>query len=177
MRVTVLNRGIEKLRRLEDIYNGRITTLPATKYNISEQIKEADIVIGAVLVTGAQAPLLVTREMVSDMKKGSVVVDVAVDQGGCFETTRPTTHDNPVCVVDGVIHYAVANMPGAYPRTSTAALTNGTLPYLKRLASLGPERAIREDPPLRSALNPHGGHIVHKGLSESTGLPCGEIER
>lgn len=171
MRVTVLNRGMEKLRELDRIFSGLITTLPSLRYNIEEQLSRADVVIGAVLVTGARSPVLVTAEMVSNMKKGSVIVDVSVDQGGCMETTRPTTHDSPVYMVDGVVHYAVANMPGAYPRTSTMALTNGTLAYIRKLASLGAERAIREDRHLRTALNTHAGKVTNKGLSESAGLP------
>ncbi len=175
MRVTVLNRGMEKLRKLDQIFNGRISTMPSLRYTIEEQLSRADVVIGAVLVMGARSPVLVTGEMVSNMKKGSVIVDVSVDQGGCMETTRPTTHDAPVYMVDGVVHYAVANMPGAYPRTSTLALTNGTLAYVRKLASLGAERALREDLPLRTALNTHAGMVAHKGLSESTGLPYGEV--
>jgi alanine dehydrogenase len=175
MRVTVLNRGIERLKELDWTFRGTIETLPATQFNISKQIREADILVGAVLVAGKRAPMLVSREMVSLMKAGSVIVDVAVDQGGCVETTRPTTHDEPVYDVSGILHYAVANMPGAYPRTSTLALTNSTLPYLRRLAALGPERAIREDGALRTALNTYRGGVAHRGLAQSTGRELLEI--
>jgi alanine dehydrogenase len=175
MRVTVLNRGIEQLRHLDKVFNGQINTLISTRYNVMEQLSNADIVIGAVLVTGERTPVLVTREMLSTMRKGSVVVDVSVDQGGCIETTRPTTHDDPVFVVDDIIHYAVANMPGAYPKTSTLALTNVTLPYIIRFARLGIEQAILKDIPLRTAINTYKGNITHRGLAKSTGLPMKEI--
>lgn len=175
MRVTVINRGIERLREIDGIFKGLVNTLPSTGYNVEEHLISADIVIGAVLIAGAKAPRLVTAAMVSGMKKGSVIVDVSVDQGGCVETTRPTTHDAPVYEVEGVIHYAVANMPGAYPRTSTLALTNCSLPYISRLASLGIERAVREDRPLRSAVNTYAGRVVHRGLSGSLNLPTGDI--
>jgi alanine dehydrogenase len=170
MRVTVINKGIDKLRYLDEVFDGRIDTLPSTEHNIRERLRGADIVVGAVLLRGEKAPRCVTREMISTMKKGSVVVDVSIDQGGCVETSRPTTHEDPVYEVDGIIHYAVTNMPGAYPRTSTMALTNRTLPYLRRLAAMGCERAIREDPVLKSAVNTHEGRVVHKGLALSMGV-------
>ncbi len=178
MDTTVINNTIEKLRRIDDLFIGRIKTLPSTMHNIEEEIRDADIVIGAVLVPGAKTPVLLNREMLGTMKKGSVIVDVAVDQGGCFETSMPTTHDKPVYQVEGIIHYTVANMPGAYPRTSTLALTNATLPYIKLLANMGVERAVRENPPLRSAINIYRGHIVHSGLAQSLGrqyMPIDEI--
>ncbi len=169
MDTVIINNTIEKLKRIDEVFMGRIKTLPSTMHNIEEEIRHADIVIGAVLVPGARTPVLINREMLGYMKKGSVIVDVAVDQGGCFETSMPTTHDKPVYQVEGIIHYAVANMPGAYPRTSTLGLTNATLPYIRVLANLGIERAVRENAPLRSALNIYRGHIVHRGLAESLG--------
>jgi alanine dehydrogenase len=175
MRVTVVNRGMERLRHIDEMFMGEVDTLPSTEYDIREALKKSDAVVGAVLVSGERAPVLITREMLKTMKKGSVIADVAIDQGGCVETSRPTTHDSPVYVEEGVIHYAVANMPGAYPRTSTLALTNSTLPYIRKLASLGPERAVREDAPLRTALNTYGGRVAHAGLASSTGREAAEI--
>jgi alanine dehydrogenase len=176
MDTVIINNTIEKLRRIDELFMGRIKTLPSTMHNIEEEIRDSDIIIGAVLVPGAKTPVLINREMLRTMKRGSVIVDVAVDQGGCFETSMPATHDKPVYQVEGIIHYTVANMPGAYPRTSTLALANATLPYIRILANLGVERAIRESPPLRSALNIYRGHIVHRGLAESTGRPYKTID-
>ncbi|MCL4456887.1 MAG: alanine dehydrogenase [Nitrospirae bacterium] len=167
MDTVVMNRGIEKLRRLDEIFMGKIKTLPLTSHNIKEEIQKADIIIGAVLVPGAKTPVLITRDMLGMMKKGSVIVDVSVDQGGCVETTRPTTHDNPVYEVEGILHYTVANMPGAYPRTSTLALTNATLPYIKTIAKIGIRRAVMEDEAIKSSLNAYMGEIVHKALADS----------
>jgi alanine dehydrogenase len=144
-----------------------------TSHALEEEIVDADIVIGAVLVPGGRTPVLITREMLTTMKRGSVIVDVAVDQGGCAETSRPTTHDDPVYEVEGIIHYCVANMPGAYPRTSTIALTNATLPYIKTIAEMGIEKAVQEDPVIRSALNTYRGKIVNKALAESLGVTTG----
>jgi alanine dehydrogenase len=166
-RVIVLNKGMEKLQRIDELFGGSADTLPATKENIEAEVLKADVVIGAVLVSGAKTPKLVSKELVSRMKKGSVIVDVSVDQGGCFETTKPSTHDNPVYIVDGVIHYTVANMPGAYPKTSTLALTNRTLPYIKMLAKYGAEGAVKTSKPLRFALNTYKGKIMHEALAES----------
>lgn len=166
-RVTVVNRTVEKLRPIDELYKGDVRTLPATKENIESEAIKADVLIGAVLIAGARAPRLVSRELVSKMKKGSVIVDVSVDQGGCIETSRPTTHADPVYSVSGVIHYCVANMPGAYPNTSTLALTNKTLKYIKLLAGKGIERATLEESPLRSALNIYKGRIIHKALAGS----------
>ncbi len=165
--ITVLNRGMDKLKIIDELYRGKVRTLPSTKDNIEAEALKADVVIGAVLIPGTMAPKLIHRELVLKMKKGSVIVDVAVDQGGCAETTKPTTHGNPVYTVDGVIHYAVANMPGAYPKTSTLSLTNRTLPYIKILANSGIENAIKENGPLKTALNTYKGKIVHKALAES----------
>ena len=165
--ITVINRGIDKFKLIDAMYQGKVKTLISTKDNIESEALKADVVIGAVLITGAITPKLISRALVSKMKKGSVIVDVAVDQGGCVETTRPTTHSNPIYIVDGVVHYAVVNMPGAYPRTSTLALTNRTLPYIKILAKTGIENAIKENEPLRTALNTYKGKIMHKALAES----------
>jgi alanine dehydrogenase len=169
--VTVINLDIERLRALDDQYHGRIVTRAASSTAIEEAVWSADLVIGAVLVPGAKAPKLVSRAMVSRMRPGSVIVDVSVDQGGCIETTKPTTHSDPVYLVDGVIHYCVANMPGIVPRTSTYALTNATMPYLVRLASEGVERAIHSDPGLAKGVNLKEGKVTHLGVAESHGLP------
>lgn len=166
-RVTVINRGIEKLQRIDELFHGDVDTLSATKENIESEVLRTDVLIGAVLIPGARTPTLVSKDLVSKMKKGAVIVDVSVDQGGCIETTRPTTHNNPTYTVNGVVHYTVANMPGAYPKTSTLALTNRTLSYIKTLAKNGIEKATRENKPLRSALNIYRGKIMHKALAES----------
>jgi alanine dehydrogenase len=165
-RVTVIDRGIEKLKRINEIYHERVRAVISTKENIEAEVIEADILIGAVLVTGEKTPCLVSKELVSKMKKGAVIVDVSVDQGGCVETTKPTTHDNPVYTVDGVIHYAVANMPGAYPRTSTLALTGRTIEYIRLLAKTGIKSAA-ENVTLKTALNTYEGEIVHKAVAGS----------
>jgi len=169
--VTVINLDVERLRHLDDQYRGRIVTRAVSSATIEEAVCSADLVIGAVLVPGAKAPKLVPRSLVSRMKPGSVIVDVSVDQGGCVETTRPTTHSEPVYLVDGVLHYCVANMPGIVPRTSTYALTNATLPYLLRLASDGVDRAIRSDPGLAKGVNLKDGKVAHRGVAEAHGLP------
>lgn len=170
-RVTALNLDVERLRYLDDLYQGRIETRVASTAAIEQAVSQADLVIGAVLVPGAKAPKLVSRTMVSQMKQGAVVVDVSVDQGGCFETTRPTTHSDPVYTEEGVLHYCVANMPGIVPRTSTLALTNATLPYLLRLASDGVERTIRDDPGLAKGVNLKSGLVTCRGVAEAHGLP------
>jgi alanine dehydrogenase len=170
-RVTAINLDVDRLRYLDDLYQGRIETRAAGVAAIEQAVCGADLVIGAVLVPGAKAPKVVSRAMVSRMKRGAVVVDVSVDQGGCFETTRPTTHSDPVYIVDGVLHYCVANMPGIVPRTSTLALTNATLPYLLRLASDGVERAIRDDPGLAKGVNLKEGLVTCRGVAEAHGLP------
>jgi alanine dehydrogenase len=165
--VTVINLDLERLRYLDDLYQGRIITLAANQADIDRAVETADLVIGAVLVPGARAPKLVSRAVVSRMTPGSVVVDVAVDQGGCFETTRPTTHSDPVYVADGVLHYCVPNMPGIVPRTATLALTNATLPFIVRLASEGVERAIRSDPGLAKGVNLMDGKVTCKGVADA----------
>jgi alanine dehydrogenase len=149
------------------MFLGRVKTLPVTMHNIKEEIKNSDIVISAVLIPGGRTPVLIKRDTLRNMKKGSVIIDVSVDQGGCFETSRPTTHYDPVYEVDGIIHYAVTNMPGAYPKTSTIALTNVTLPYIKILADKGIEQALRDDASIQSSLNTYKGHVVHKTLAGS----------
>ena len=168
--VTVINPDLDRLRYLDDLYQGRICTRSASPAAIEQAVCEGDLVIGAVLVPGAKAPKLVSRSVLSRMKQGAVVVDVSVDQGGCFETTRPTTHSDPVYVVDGVLHYCVANMPGIVPRTSTFALTNATLPYIVRLASDGVDRAIRSDPGLAKGVNLKNGQVTCQGVAEAHGL-------
>jgi alanine dehydrogenase len=167
METVVINKDTAGLQRIDELFKGRVRTLPMTAHALEEEIVDADIIIGAVLVPGGRTPVLIAREMLGTMKKGSVIVDVSVDQGGCVETTRPTTHDDPVYVVDGIVHYCVANMPGAYPRTSTLALTNATLPYVKLLANKGIERAIAEDAEIRSALNTYRGEITNRALKEA----------
>jgi alanine dehydrogenase len=168
--VTVINLDLDRLRYLDDLYQGRIVTRAVDEAAVEQAVREADLVIGAVLVPGAKAPRLVSRAMVSQMKPGAVVVDVSVDQGGCFETTRATTHSDPVYLVDGVLHYGVANMPGIVPRTSTFALTNATLPYLLRLASAGIDRAIQSDPGLAKGVNIKNGQVTCPGVAEAHGL-------
>jgi alanine dehydrogenase len=168
--VTVLDRNLERLRYLDDIFGAKIKTLMSNPYTVQEAIANADLVIGAVLIPGASAPHLVTRSMLSTMHKGAVIVDVAVDQGGCIETTKPTTHSNPTFYVDDVLHYCVANMPGAVPRTSTFALTNATLPFALKLASKGFKDAIKADKHLKAGVNTYAGHITYEAVAESQGL-------
>ena len=166
-RTTILDTNIDRLRYRDDIFRGTVVTWASNKAHIEEACARADLLIGAVLIPGASAPKLVTREMLGAMKKGSVLVDVAVDQGGCFETTHATTHSDPVYVVDDVIHYCVANMPGAVPRTSTIALTNATLPYARLLGWKGFLGAIKEDPGLAEGVNVYRGKITFKAVAES----------
>ncbi|OGW66825.1 MAG: alanine dehydrogenase [Nitrospirae bacterium RIFCSPLOWO2_02_FULL_62_14] len=168
--VTVFGTDLDQLRRLDESYKGRIVTLASNQAWIEREVEQADLVIGAVLVRGARAPVLVSRTVVSRMKRGAVIVDVAVDQGGCVETTKPTTHSDPVHAVDGVLHYGVANMPGIVPHTSTLALTNATLPYIVRLVSAGVERAIRSDPGLAQGVNVANGRVTCKAVADAHGL-------
>jgi len=170
-KVTVFDLSHARLQYLDDIFGSRVTTMTSTEPNIRAAVKEADLVVGAVLVVGAKAPKLVTRDMIATMRQGSVVVDVAVDQGGCIETTKATTHDKPTYVVDGVVHYGVANMPGAVPRTSTFALVNQTLPYAIKLAAKGLD-ALREDPALALGLNTFKGKLTCPAVGEALGIPA-----
>jgi alanine dehydrogenase len=168
-RVIILDNNLYRLRYLDDVMPKNVTTMMSTPENIRTVIREADIVIGAVLIPGAKAPYLVTRDMLPTMKTGAVIVDVSVDQGGCIETTRPTTHENPTYVVEGVVHYGVANMPGAVPFTSTIALTNATIPYALELADKGWQRAVRENRELWHGLNFIDGHITYRAVAEAFG--------
>ena len=165
--VTILDRSIPRLRELEARYNGRLKTLYSTHEDILACIKHSDLVIGAVLIPGAAAPKLVTREMLKEMPQGSVLVDVAIDQGGCFETSRPTTHDEPVFTEAGILHYCVANMPGAVARTSTLALTHATLPFIQALADKGWQDAIKDDKYLMNGLNIHAGQVTNRAVAEA----------
>jgi len=169
-RVTIIDMDADRLRYLDDIFFGQIETLMSNPFNIEDSVRKADLLVGAVLIVGAEAPTLVTRAMVSGMKKGSVIVDVAVDQGGCIETTHPTTHSKPTFEVDGVVHYCVANMPGAVPRTSTFALTNVTLPYARRLAGQGLKESVRRDPALKQGVNVYKGNITCAPVAQALGL-------
>jgi alanine dehydrogenase len=166
-RVTLVDLNLNRLRELDDIFGGRLYTLASNGYNIGRAVCEADLVIGGVLIPGAAAPKLVTKAMVAKMKKGAVIVDVAIDQGGCIETARPTTHSDPSYVVDGVVHYCVTNMPAAVPNTSTLALTNATFPYLMKLAKLGANAAIREDAGIAAGVNTFNGILTCRPVAES----------
>ena len=167
-RVTLVDVNLNRLRELDDIFNGRLNTLASNSYNITRAVCSADLVIGGVLIPGAAAPKLVTREMVAKMRKGAVIVDVAIDQGGCIETARPTTHSDPSYLVDGVVHYCVTNMPAAVPNTSTLALTNATFPYLMKLAR-DPQIAIQEDPGIAAGVNTYNGALTCEPVAESQG--------
>ena len=174
--VTILDVSLDRLRYLDDVLPPNVTTLYSNRHNILEAIQRADLVIGAVLIAGAKAPRLVRREDLKLMKPGSVIVDVAVDQGGCVETIKPTTHENPIYFVDGVLHYAVANMPGGVSRTSTLALTNATLSYAQKLAKLGWKAACRQDGALKLGLNVVEGRVVYPGVAEAFGLPLVAVD-
>jgi alanine dehydrogenase len=168
--VTVIDRALARLYALDLQFGSQLHTLFATLENIEREVLAADLVIGAVLVPGGAAPKLVTRDMVARMRPGSVLVDISIDQGGCFETSRPTTHAAPTYVEAGVIHYCVTNMPGAVARTSTFALNNATLPFIIALAEKGWRRALAEDPHLRAGLNVHDGHITHEAVAQDLGM-------
>jgi alanine dehydrogenase len=174
--VTILERSIDRMRYLEEILSGRVTLLMSSSLQVAASVEEADLVIGAVLIPGAVAPKLVTREMISGMKQGAVVVDVAIDQGGCFETSHATTHAEPVYVVDGVTHYCVANMPGAVPITSTKALTNATLPYVEAIAGKGLPAAVADDPALAKGVNVIDGKLTYEAVAEAHGLDYTPLE-
>lgn len=176
--VTIMDVNLNRLRQLDDFMAANVKTQYSSEYNIREAIKTADLVIGGVLIPGAKAPKLITKDMLATMKPGAVIVDVAIDQGGCFETSKPTTHAEPTYVVDGVVHYCVANMPGAVPYTSTLALTNATLPYAIQLANKGWKHACTDNAELRLGLNVVNGKIVYEGVSQAFGLdytPVAEV--
>jgi alanine dehydrogenase len=168
--VTIIDNNLDRLRELDDIFLSKISTLASSAYMIHDAVSQADLIVGAVLVPGAAAPKLVTRSMLKDVPKGAVIVDVAVDQGGCIETTHPTTHSNPTYYVEDVLHYCVANMPGAVPRTSTFALTNATLPYALKLANKGFIDAISSDPGLKAGVNTYGGKLTYEAVAVAQGL-------
>jgi alanine dehydrogenase len=167
--VIIIDRNLNRLRHLDDVFNSQVVTLASNSWTIAETIRQADLVIGSVLIPGASAPKLVKREMIATMKRGAVVVDVAIDQGGCFETSRPTTHTEPIYFVDGVLHYCVSNMPAAVPHTSTFALTNATFPYLLELANEGLEPACAHHAALSAGVNTYHGYVTHSGVAESQG--------
>lgn len=168
--VTIVDINLNRLRYLEDILPANVDTVMSNEFNIRDLVKNADLIVGAVLIPGAKAPHLVTRDMLKLMKKGTVLVDVAVDQGGCIETCRPTTHENPIYVIDGIVHYCVANMPGAVPYTSTLALTNATLPYAIQLANKGWQKACAQNEDLKKGLNVVNGKVVYKAVADAFGL-------
>lgn len=169
--VTIIDKNLNRLRELDDIFNGMVVTLASNTYTIAETLRLSDLVIGGVLIPGASAPKLVRREMISQMKRGAVVVDVAIDQGGCFETSHATTHTDPIYFVDNVLHYCVSNMPAAVPHTSTFALTNATFPYLQSLASHGLEKACLAHPGLAAGVNTYRGRVTYGAVGESQGRP------
>jgi len=175
--VSILDRSIDRLRRIDEIFGARVVTVYSNRENVEKQVLSADLVIGGVLVAGAAAPRLVSHDMVKRMKPGSVLVDVAIDQGGCFETSRPTTHTNPTYIVDGVVHYCVANMPGGVPRTSTYALNNATLPYVLALAGQGFRAAMARDPHLLAGLNVHEGKVTNEPVAQALGYTFEEPAR
>ena len=174
--VTILERSIDRMRHLDEILSGRVSLVMSSSLQIAESIKEADVVIGAVLIPGARAPKLITRKMLVDMKDGSVFCDVAIDQGGCAETSRPTTHTDPVYVVEGVTHYCVANMPGAVPITSTKGLTNATLPYVEEIADHGLREAVARDRSLALGVNVVDGKITYRAVAEAHDLDFTPLE-
>jgi alanine dehydrogenase len=175
--VIIMDVSLPRMRYLADVMPANVKTMMSNEYNIREQIKQADLIVGAVLIPGAKAPHLITKDMLKDMKKGAVLVDVAVDQGGCIETCKPTTHENPTYIIDDVVHYCVANMPGAVPYTSTLALTNATLPYAIQLADKGWKKAAQENADLVPGLNVIQGDIVYKAVSEAFAMPYTPVEK
>jgi alanine dehydrogenase len=174
--VTILDINLNRLRYLDDVMPPNVKTLMSNSHNIREQVRQADLLIGAVLRPGARAPMLVTRKLVKQMKRGAVIVDVAIDQGGCVETARPTTHDKPTYLVDGVVHYCVTNMPGAVARTSTFALTNATFPYVMEIANKGYAQAARENAAVAAGLNVAVGHVIFPDLSDLYHVPAVRFE-
>ena len=175
--VTIMDLNITRLRYLDDVMPKNVHTIVSNEYTIREMIKDTDLIIGGVLVPGAKAPKLITRDMLKSMRPGTVLVDVAVDQGGCIETCRPTTHEDPTFIIDDVVHYCVANMPGAVPYTSTLALTNATLPYAIRLANLGWKKAAQENMELRNGLNVIQGEVVYKAVADAFGLGYTDVKK
>ncbi len=173
--VVVLDKSLDRLRFIDQIHKGRIMTLMSDRLTLEQRVRESDVLIGTVLVPGAKAPKLVTREMVASMRPGSVVIDISIDQGGCIETSRMTTHSDPTYVEEGAVHYCVGNMPGAVPNTSTYALTNVTLPYAIAMAERGLEDALREDPALAAGLNTYGGAVTNRAVAEAHGLECTSV--
>lgn len=176
-RVTIMDVSLPRLRYLSDIMPENVDTMMSNDYNIREMVRTSDLIVGAVLIPGAKAPHLITRDMLKLMRPGTVLVDVAVDQGGCIETCRPTTHEDPTFVIDDVVHYCVANMPGAVPYTSTVALTNATLPYALQLANKGWQTACRDNAELKAGLNVVGGQIVYKGVADAFGLELADVNQ
>lgn len=175
--VVLMDNNLDRLRYLSDVMPANVTTIIANELNIRNAIKNSDLIIGAVLIPGAKAPKLITRDMLKEMRPGTVMVDVAVDQGGCFETTHPTTHENPTFIIDNMVHYCVANMPGAVPFTSTIALTNATLPYALQLANLGWKNACIQNQTLQKGLNMINGNIVYRGVSDAFNLPYVPVDK
>jgi alanine dehydrogenase len=175
-RVVVVDKSLTRLRELDELFGPQLTTLYSTVDAIERELVHADVVVGAVLIPGAAAPRLISRAQLGIMQPGSVLVDVAIDQGGCFETSRPTTHERPAFAVDGIIHYCVANMPGAVARTATFALTNATLPYVLRLADRGLHAALHDDAGFRAGLNIHAGRVTYAAIAELFSLPCTSAE-
>lgn len=174
--VTILDKNLNQLRYIDDVFNGCVATLASNSHTIFESVKKADLLVGAVLIPGAEAPKLVTRKMIRAMKKGAVIVDVAVDQGGCIETTHPTTHSKPTFFVEGILHYCVANMPGAIPRTSTFALTNATLPYGLALANHGFMKAVKASAALREGVNTYRGYLTYEAVAKAQKLKYTALE-
>lgn len=176
-RVTIMDVSLPRLRYLSDIMPENVDTMMSNEYNIRDMVRTSDLIVGAVLIPGAKAPHLITRDMLKLMRPGTVLVDVAVDQGGCIETCKPTTHEDPTFIIDDVVHYCVANMPGAVPYTSTLALTNATLPYALQLANKGWQQACRDNAELKAGLNVVGGQIVYKGVAAAFGLPLADVDQ
>lgn len=175
--VTILDVNLNRLRYLDDVMPKNVHTMVSNEYTVRELVRDHDLIVGAVLIPGAKAPMLVTRDMLKTMRPGTVLVDVAVDQGGCIETCKPTTHENPTFIIDDVVHYCVANMPGAVPYTSTLALTNATLPYAVRLANYGWKQACRENTDLKKGLNIIKGEVVYKGVADTFNLPLSDVNK
>jgi alanine dehydrogenase len=175
--VTIMDVNLSRLRYLDDVMPKNVHTMVSNEYSIREMVKDHDLIIGGVLVPGAKAPRLITRDMLKTMRPGTVLVDVAVDQGGCIETCTPTTHEDPTFIIDDVVHYCVANMPGAVPYTSTLALTNATLPYAIRLAGQGWKKACNESAELRNGLNVIQGEVVYKAVADAFSLPHTDVKK